>query len=461
MMGYRETPDYTVFETGPSQFLDVGIEIGKSVSQIAAGDQNVIYRQNGMYAGKDEKGTWIPIGDLIKDGQPVQQGYGVMQNWAYFVIPKTGRPYVGYIDHEDFPDVILAFQTSPMLRKDGKTDIRSVQEKTAPDIALGPNRRSAIGVKTDGTIVMVTTKGSMTLKQLEALMATLGCDDALNMDGGGSVTKNYKNEPFGVERKISSAVLVREKAGNLSMAKKVVLDAGHGAKDPGANGNGLIEKVINLVMAQKVKYYLEQKYEVEITMTRNDDTFIELDERAAIANRINADYFVSLHHNAGGGRGFETFVYPGQLNKETGRMQKIIHDKLATFLKGNGMPDRGRQEKDLRVLYKTNMPAVLIEYGFMDDAQDAAILKDTAAVESLAMLTADGIAEAVGLPLKQKQPDPPAPPTKDDITGHWAEADIRKVMAAGIMEGFPDGTFGPDQPLTRAQMASMIARGKI
>jgi hypothetical protein len=78
-MGYHENKEYTVFEMESTQYLDLKIDIGKSVSQIAAGDPDVIYRQNSLYAGKDETETYYPIGDVIQDGKLIQQGYGKMK----------------------------------------------------------------------------------------------------------------------------------------------------------------------------------------------------------------------------------------------------------------------------------------------------------------------------------------------------------------------------------------------
>lgn len=98
------------------------------------------------------------------------------------------------------------------------------------------------------------------------------------------------------------------------------------------------------------------------------------------------------------------------------------------------------------------MPAILLEYGFINSAKDSCLLKDSAFIDKLAQATADGIAECFGLP---------APKVIDDITGHWAEKEIRQVIAEGKMTGFPDGSFKPDQPITRAQLAYMIATGRI
>lgn len=84
------------------------------------------------------------------------------------------------------------------------------------------------------------------------------------------------------------------------MIKKIVIDAGHGGKDSGAVGNGLYEKNITLILAKYVQSYLEDNYTGhEVKLTRSTDVFVELSERANIANKFDADVFISNHVNAG------------------------------------------------------------------------------------------------------------------------------------------------------------------
>ena len=88
------------------------------------------------------------------------------------------------------------------------------------------------------------------------------------------------------------------------MAKKIVIDIGHGGKDPGANGAGMLEKKINWNVARKLNDLLVMDGYI-VTMTRNCDEFVDLTPRTRIINRANPDIFVSIHHNAGGGHGFD------------------------------------------------------------------------------------------------------------------------------------------------------------
>ena len=91
---------------------------------------------------------------------------------------------------------------------------------------------------------------------------------------------------------------------------KIVIDAGHGGRDPGAKGNTLQEKDITLLLSKYMKEYFNENYPGHVVkLTRSSDLYLELAERADIANRIDADVFISNHVNAGGGTGFESYIY--------------------------------------------------------------------------------------------------------------------------------------------------------
>ena len=82
--------------------------------------------------------------------------------------------------------------------------------------------------------------------------------------------------------------------------KRIVIDAGHGGKDPGCNGKTSREKDITLKIALQLGELIKTNMpDVEVTYTRKDDRFVELHDRATIANKINADLFISIHVNAG------------------------------------------------------------------------------------------------------------------------------------------------------------------
>ena len=180
---------------------------------------------------------------------------------------------------------------------------------------------------------------------------------------------------------------------------KIVLDAGHGGRDPGAVGNGLREKDVTLTIVTKIGEMLKEYERVDVHYTRTDDQFIELSERAAMANRIGADFFLSVHVNAGG-------IFNGNVSKETVSYQNIIHDEVMKAI--GDVRDRGKKRASYAVLRQTNMPALLTENLFIDNAGDAAKLKSDEFLSQIARGHVEGMAKAFGL-----QKKPPAPP-KDD-----------------------------------------------
>ncbi|MCY7835188.1 N-acetylmuramoyl-L-alanine amidase [Bacillus haynesii] len=180
--------------------------------------------------------------------------------------------------------------------------------------------------------------------------------------------------------------------------KKVWLDAGHGGKDSGACGNGMKEKDLVLRIVKYAKSYLEKHYKgVQVKLTRSTDVFYELSERANMANRWGADLFVSIHVNAGGGTGFETYRYLGT-SGNTFRLQKALHNEVLATMKGYGQTsDRGLKQANLAVVRETKMPAVLTENLFIDRKEDAARLKDSSFLKAVGEAHARGISKYLGL----------------------------------------------------------------
>lgn len=193
--------------------------------------------------------------------------------------------------------------------------------------------------------------------------------------------------------------------------KKVWLDAGHGGTDPGASGYGLKEKDVVLKIVKYAKSYLEANYKnVQVKLTRSTDVFYELSKRASMANQWGADLFVSVHANAGGGTGFETFRYPGTAGK-TLDLQKALHNEILTTMKAYGqIADRGLKQANLAVVRETRMPAVLTENLFIDRKEDAERLKDSGFLKAVGEAHARGIAKYLGLSGgSSKQPATTAP----------------------------------------------------
>ncbi|NUK31055.1 N-acetylmuramoyl-L-alanine amidase [Parageobacillus sp. VR-IP] len=237
---------------------------------------------------------------------------------------------------------------------------------------------------------------------------------------------------------------------------KFVIDWGHGGSDPGAVGNGLREKDLTMKIGKMIGDMLGEYEGVQVIYTRTSDCYLSLEERAEIANKACADFFLSVHINAGGGTGFESYIYNGNVSAKTIACQNVIHGEIMRAI-GN-VKDRGKKRANYAVLRLTNMPAILTENLFIDNANDAAKLKSDQFLQQIAYGHVIGLEKAFGLKKKGGQITVQKDTVKDDITGHWAEESIRKAIKTGIIKGHSDGRFGPDEPVTRAQLAVILDR---
>lgn len=200
--------------------------------------------------------------------------------------------------------------------------------------------------------------------------------------------------------------------------KRIVIDAGHGGRDPGAIGfRGTREKNVALAVAHKVGEYVEEYLpEIEVVYTRNDDTFIPLQERGQIANRSEADLFISIHANAnrnrhahgteiyflGMHRSQEAFEVMKKENSairfedEVDRSEELTPEQLAVYELSNigfmassemlatkmdhqfseraRRRSRGVKQAGFIVLYHASMPALLVELGYITNPQEEQFL---------------------------------------------------------------------------------------
>lgn len=152
---------------------------------------------------------------------------------------------------------------------------------------------------------------------------------------------------------------------------KIVIDPGHGGKDPGAEGNsGRMEKDYNLSLALQVYELLRQEPMFEPKLTRSADTFIELEDRAGMANDWGADALVSIHGNTykdPSVSGTETYYrYDSGLS-----LAEAIHKQMVQAM---GFRDRDVRQDELKVLTLSDMPAVLVEVGYLTNPQEEEVM---------------------------------------------------------------------------------------
>jgi len=212
----------------------------------------------------------------------------------------------------------------------------------------------------------------------------------------------------------------------------VMIDPGHGGKDPGAIGpTGLKEKDVVLDIARRIREKLLLSGEFDVRMTRDEDVFIPLEERTAMANKGSVDIFVSLHINASRNRraeGFSTYVlsrgasnredlelaarengvpvqklqgvkfiiddmFTGARKNESLRLAKTVNDAVVRHVSTRypGAQSNGLKQAPFYVLVGARMTAVLVEASFISNTREEARLRDPACLDGIA----DGVVEAV------------------------------------------------------------------
>lgn len=184
--------------------------------------------------------------------------------------------------------------------------------------------------------------------------------------------------------------------------KVLLLDAGHGGKDPGTSGNGMQEKNLNLTIAQKIAQKL-QGSGIKVYMTRDSDVYPENSTRAKTANDI-ADLMVSIHMNSGPetANGTET-LYQVHANDNGAR---LTSKQLAEILQGKVVSATGNTNRgaklwtDVLILNRTTVPAVIVEVIFITNTGDALKISNSSYQDQVAQAIADGIQEAVKYPLR-------------------------------------------------------------
>lgn len=178
--------------------------------------------------------------------------------------------------------------------------------------------------------------------------------------------------------------------------RTIVVDPGHGGRDPGAIGpSGTQEKDVNLAIALQLARYLEQAG-ARVVLTRDRDVYVDLATRTRLANALRADAFISIHSDAiGAGRtasGTGTFYHPAPGEPPDRSASGLLGEAVQReVLQAIGLPDRGVRQRAFYVLLHTAMPAVLVEVAFIDNPTEEKLLKDP----EFQRRTAAGIAQGV------------------------------------------------------------------
>ena len=239
----------------------------------------------------------------------------------------------------------------------------------------------------------------------EAGISVMSLDDEDNIEDNTEVEESV-NKEINSENDIA---VYSENTEKTAKPYVIVLDPGHGGYDGGANGNGVNEKDLTLKIAKHCKKYLEQQGNAKVYMTRNDDTYVSLAGRVDYAASVNANLFVSIHLNSGGGYGAEVYYpnsnYRSDIGSEGKTLAQSVQDELiALGIYSRGIKIRNSQDSKypdgstqdyyavIQRSKRAGFPGIIIEHAFIDNSNDfSAYLNSEEKLDRLGKADANGI----------------------------------------------------------------------
>jgi len=226
--------------------------------------------------------------------------------------------------------------------------------------------------------------------------------------------------------------------------KKIFIDPGHGGADSGAVAFGLVEKDINLTVTKLLKKELQQ-YGFDVKMSRETDIYVGLIQRANMANEWNADIFISIHHNAGGGDGWEIIHSMMSNKKDKSKQLAELIGREFTAIGQNARQVSIYSKESINypgndyftVLRYAEMPAIITEFAFLD-SNDRFIIDTSEEQEKESQAIVQGIINFTGVKKSE----------------HWAKKYCDYLRANGIV--IHEERF--DEPATRGDVFALMAR---
>ena len=325
-----------------------------------------------------------------------------------YKIFSLNDPFRVIVDVHGQPKIISASKTLPEFRQEKIADRITTSTRT-PIPELEPVRKKPAQKKSTKTA------------RIERSEPFIILDDTNKRKPGSATRKKHESAKTGLTLAQQLGLGVR----------RIVIDPGHGGKDPGAMAHGLKEKDITLKVARKAAVKLTGKYNYEVILTRSSDKSLPLEERTAIANTQKADLFVSIHVNAHPSKdvhGVETFYLNLATNSEAMRVAALenatsthnisdLQDILSDLMKNSKIQessilaeyvqnslisglrqnrykteDLGVKQAPFYVLIGAEMPAVLAEISFLSNKKEAELLRNEQYLDDIADQIAAGVA---------------------------------------------------------------------
>jgi N-acetylmuramoyl-L-alanine amidase len=324
-------------------------------AKVATGGDNLNVRTHPAVTGD--------VVGRLKDGEIVEV-IGQTGDWLLILVDgKNGYIHGRYtveVGTETPPDDNVAVEEpeEPEVTEPEVTEPEEEWDNSSPTSGLvGKVTAKVLNVRKspDGTSAVV---GKLSLNQKVDIESISGNWAKINLQSGpGYVHKNY--------------LKLINQTGNPLKDRIIVIDAGHGGKDPGASSNKLNEKSVVLKVGKLVESKLKNAG-AKVVMTRSNDTFLTLEQRTELAKKHYAEAFVSIHVNAAGSsaaKGSEVY-YDSSTNPNASESKLLASKIQANLVKDANMNDRGVRDQRFYVIRNNNVAAVLVELGFITNPDD-------------------------------------------------------------------------------------------
>ena len=307
----------------------------------------------------------------------------------------------GTVNYVSLTDIIVGFGGSILLQPDGiQVDLSDGQawlklNEVSVNSSLESFALRQPVLREGDTVLVAITDVQAFLKK------AFGAKTAQHVNRDSSVRTSDLgvsiDELTGIDRAEPSAD--RTPASRPSEIRLAIVDAGHGGDDAGFTaifgGSGTKEKDVTLAVALKVRSALEKRLGLQVRMSRDEDLMLPDTQRVTLANRESGDILISLHAGASPSAtasGFEIYHSPAEVGMDAASIAQSISTAL---VEATGTPSRGVREARLSLFRDIEMPAVLIELGFLTNQADAAQIANEAYQQKLAEGIATGLAPFV------------------------------------------------------------------
>lgn len=375
-------------------------DIVRITGQITAPEVNVTYDRNQYKLVID-----VPLA-VLKDSQH----YEFLGRLVSFTSVAQEQPDLVRIT------LLLADPIKYTVSKQGMTTTIAIEEPTYKHIYYDYEQTMIVIPKHSGSSITLNNTIKEDLYEEKIFRLTLSNDISHYIGFGEYYVDDYMLNSFEIssdgrqtiltihEKSVIDFVLDEDYHNYYFKARRpkdvlpfvVVVDPGHGGNDPGSSGGGYLEKDLNLAISKQLVLLLENNPNITVYSTRLDDRTIPLEERPVFANQIG-DLFISIHGNAFTNpetNGIETYYCPHENDNNVGittkEVAEIIHKHVINEF---DLFDRGVKKAEFVVLKRTDMPAALVELGFLSNANDLAVITSPDFPQRAAMAIYNAILE--------------------------------------------------------------------